>query len=225
MAGKNKKSNSSKINAEKLACKFLNKFPETENEFFGVIEGLGGVAYFERRLVNKGEIPHNHKTNKFISNLSAVQHFVAEKLYEKYNVISPQESPKRGDENAQPAPEGKIYYWDWYEKTKLSYYKEQHDNIICSGCVFSGGEKQMAHSGGGIPCNRINGSMNTLWFRFECDFEKENNHFFPNETLFEALEKKGGEKAIIAYETKKDELRKINFETIKHIDLPIRYKQ
>lgn len=208
--------------AKKLWTAYLPKapYPETELEIFTILEGLGGLLFFEQRLVRKGDITSDEKHEQFLSDLRAIQQHLLNQLFEHHNIIAPEDSPKRSEQAAVPAPEGKKYYWSWYDEIKIQYYKEVHKNIICSGCVFSKGFKDMVQFGGGVPCGVIDGlTKNSLIRRDTCDFETD-DHIL-GLPLLEYMREKKGDKAVSTYQKKQEELKEIQFATIK-VPLPIR---
>ncbi len=185
----------------------LLKNPETEMEYWGVIEGLGGFAWRMNHDLADGRI--EDKTGGVDKDIQEAQELSAKlvsELKEKFGVIPPEECPKlKLGEKAPPAPEGKIYYWDWYQKMKELYWRVDYEKLICGACPFSKGVEEMIRMGGNIPCGRINGSIYQLRPSFQCHF----THFreLTPEQLYGEILKKGGEPALISFKVREAGLK------------------
>ncbi len=114
---------------------------ETEMDIYNLIEGLGGIIWRMDHDSSDGRIELSGNDASFMTAANRFLYLLIQKLKEKYNVIPPDECPHRlreiGDRTPiQPAPKGKIYYWDWYKAVQKEYFKNEYNKIICSACVL-----------------------------------------------------------------------------------------
>lgn len=141
----------------------------SEMDLFLVIEGSGGLIHSTARGIRKENIEET-SGRKDIDELQKLQLDTAKELTEKYGIILPPEGPKRkwnGDySDAPPAPEGKRWYWPWYQEKKQEMLQAEYDSIICSACAFSSGDINELSSR--IPCTAVRGSIYNLNVPFQC---------------------------------------------------------
>jgi len=130
---------------------------------------------------------------------------------EKFGVIHPKDCPKRSFEDIRddvpvpPAPEGKIYYWDWYEKWKRESYSKEYEGLICSACPFSEGLERMMALGGPIPCGKWSGSLYHLHAPYICGLITYQD--WTESQLYVAILTEHGIEALEAFRAKLKELQ------------------
>lgn len=187
----------------------LVKNPETEMEYFEIIEGLGGFAWRMDHDLADGRV--EDKTggmDRDIQDARKISATLVSELKEKFGVIPPKECPKvEPGKKASKAPKGKIYYWDWYEKMKNLSQRIYYEKIICSACPFSGGVKKMIEMGGDIPCRKIHGILYRLGYPFECHLISF-KELTPGQ-LYQEIMKKGGEVALTRFKIKEAGLKAV----------------
>ena len=185
----------------------LLKKPETEMEYYQVIEGLGGFAWRMDHDLADGRIEdETGGIDKDIQDARKISATLVAELKEKFGVIPPEECPKvEPGKEAPPAPKGKIYYWDWYKKMKDLSFRIDYEKIICSACPFCGGVKEMMDRGGSIPCHKINGVLYRLGQPFVCSFVAYKE--LTPEQLYAEILKKGGEVALTRFKIKEAGLK------------------
>ncbi|NQT50123.1 hypothetical protein HQ571_05500 [Candidatus Kuenenbacteria bacterium] len=185
----------------------IKKQPETEMEYWSVIEALGGFIWQMNHSLSHGRIEDpDGGVEKDITSSREIQLRLVSEIVEKFGVIAPQDCPKvEFGEESPPAPEGKIYYWDWYKKMKAESYQTEYDGLICSACPFSEGVERMISLGGQIPCGVFSGSISRLRAPHLCamvtfaDWSEDN--------LRVEMVVNHGEEAFVAFQTRVEELK------------------
>ncbi len=121
----------------------LSKQPETEVEYWRTIESIGGFIYSTRRGINRGHIDDAEGlANQDIIDAQIIQEKLLAEIIEKFGVIHPNDCSKLNPayyNNCPPAPDGKIYYWDWYHKLAREVSLIEYQKLLCSACPFSAG--------------------------------------------------------------------------------------
>lgn len=184
----------------------LEKEPQTEVEYWMIIEALGGYAWAMDHDLADGRIQDpKGEIDKEIEDARQISiRFVLE-LGEKFGVIAPKDCPKvKIGEKPPRAPKGKIYYWNWYEKMKKLVYKIEYEKIICSACPFSTGAKNM---GAHIPCGVFPGILYRLHEPFVCGMITSN--LWTREELLQNIRKGGGEVTIVRFKIKEIGLKSL----------------
>lgn len=97
----------------------LIKNPETQLEYWEIIEELGGLIWHtELNLANeylgKGEYPFDD-----IEDISSITVQMLDEIGEKFSVTRPY-----GDEIPALLP-NQILYWDWYNKCKDEFFQNK----------------------------------------------------------------------------------------------------
>lgn len=184
----------------------LKKHPETEREYWEAIESLGGYIFSTNHGLLRGHIEDpKGKVVKSIEEAKALQQQLAREISEKFGVILYQDYPKfEAGKTLPPAPAGKIYYREWYDKMKREAYSQDYEGLICSACPFSEGLDQMISMGGSIPCGVWSGTINRLRAPHLC--AKVTSSDWTDETLEKEIVRKGGSKALTQFRKKKREL-------------------
>lgn len=141
----------------------LTKHPETELEYWGTIEELGGFMHSMRHGINKGRIEDKDGgVQKDIQEAYNLQTLLVKEIGEKFGVIHPNECPKVEIGQRLPkAPGGKKYYWSWYKKMQARAWGIQYKGMICSACPYSEGLRRMIALGQ-VPCGLWRGYINQL---------------------------------------------------------------
>ncbi|MCK4891433.1 MAG: hypothetical protein KAS78_02075, partial [Candidatus Pacebacteria bacterium] len=114
------------------------KIPElnTEMNIWKVIESLDGYIFYTEHDAADGRISLSSESDKYLQVVKKVSELLVNKLKE-FNVIPPSEySECETRQELPPAPEGKTYYWEWYETMSKEYYTEAYNKILCSACPF-----------------------------------------------------------------------------------------
>ena len=141
----------------------LVKHPETEMEYWQTIEGLGGMAWHLNHDLAHGRIDDpKGLVSEDVHSLGDLSRRLVEEIEEKFGVIPPDKMPKReAGQELPPAPEGKTWYWDWYNQQKLAFHEHEYNGLICSVCPFSTGVEDMARLSE-IPCSLHTGALYKL---------------------------------------------------------------
>ena len=184
----------------------LKKQPETEMEYWTIIEGLGGFAWRMNHDLADGRIEDkNGGIDKDIQEIQKTLARLVSELKDKFGVIPPNECPKIKSGEKQPRPpRGKKYYWDWYKKMKEIFYRIDYEKIICSACPLSKGLKSMISSGN-IPCGPFRGVIYDLRAPYRCGML--NLDHWDEDRLRKEIIKKGGEVAFIRFKIKEAGLK------------------
>jgi hypothetical protein len=151
-------SNNTSFIQQRRECMELAKQPETELEYWGAIENLGGFISSMNRGLSHGRIqdPEGKIASEIVEAGQLSQRLVVE-LGEKFGVIPPQDCPRPDTEGNYPSPpEGKKYYWPWYQEMKNRAWEMEYEGMICSACPFSKGAKALRIS---VPCSKYMGVM------------------------------------------------------------------
>lgn len=170
---------------------------ETELEIWNIIEALGGISWNLNHEVADGRTTITSKQEEFMASAKRVQEHLIKRLETEYGIIPPD-----GAKPDQPAPEGKKYYWDWYEEMQADYFKNEYDKIICSACALhedNGAEKMRIC----VPCDVFNGMIYSLIYPWECamlTFGSSNK--WTEEQLLAEIKAKGGEDSVKRYKQK-----------------------
>ena len=183
----------------------ITKQPITEVDYWEVIEGLGGFIWSTNHGVHHGHIydPHGEVSKEIEEAGQLSVRFLAEAC-EKFGIISPSDYPKVEQGQTLPlAPEGKIYYWDWYKKMKNDWYQRDYDDIICSACPLSEGVQRMIDLGGVVPCSVFRGMIYHLHAPYKCGMLTD----WKKEELYEEILKNSNEETLLKFQNKEKELK------------------
>jgi len=148
----------------------LTKQPVTEMEYWETIETVGGYVWSTNHALSHGRIedPDGEVAASVLKAQGVLEGLVGE-LEGKFGVIHPKNCPKvEIGKQPTPPPEGKTYYWDWYQRMKQESYKAEYDGMICSACPFSEGVEKMVALGGVVPCKVFSGMMYRLTRPYAC---------------------------------------------------------
>jgi hypothetical protein len=132
--------------------------PETELEYWGAIESLGGFIWSTNHGLSHGRIQDPEgKIGKEIVEVGELSLKLVTELGEKFGIIPPQDCPRPDNDGNYPQPpEGKKYYWPWYREMKDRAWEMEYESMICSACPFSKGAKALQIS---VPCSKFAGVM------------------------------------------------------------------
>ncbi|MFH1445621.1 MAG: hypothetical protein ABIF08_04020 [Nanoarchaeota archaeon] len=194
----------SETDTESLKNDWLKKQPKTEMDYWSLIEELGGHIFWSRHDIHRVPEEKRDKVWDFIEGAQRFQEYLVNEIVEKFGVILPKDSPNRYDKNVPPAPEGKIYYWDWYSKMKREFYSKEYEAIICSACPLSDGLDRVIVSGD-IPCSVWRGALFKLTVPYECAMVTTGT--WTEKKLFQKIFKKCGKSAITRFLEKRNSLR------------------
>jgi hypothetical protein len=186
----------------------LQKQPQTEMEYWQCIEGLGGFAWRMNHDLADGRIsdPDGSIDKKIVSAREISTRLVQE-IAEKFNVIPPDQMPKRQvGESLPPAPEGKIYYWDWYHKWQREFYQGLYDKIICSACPMSEGVDRFIGLNQ-IPCSVFPGALYHLRANHQCGMLGIRHGEWTTQRLHSAIFNKCGKEALAIFKAKQAALK------------------
>jgi hypothetical protein len=185
----------------------LQKQPETEMEYWGIIEELGGFIWSMNHGLAHGRIQDSSGgIDRDIQDARRISAQLVSELGEKFGVIPPQDCPKvESGQEPPPAPEGKTYYWDWYKKMKELAHSIDYEKIICSACPFGEGVEKMISLGGMIPCGAFRGSLYKLKVPHICGMLTTN--IWGEEELRQEIVRKGGEIALVRFKIKEAGLK------------------
>ena len=185
----------------------LQKQPETEMEYWGIIEELGRFVWSMNHGLAYGRIQDpSGGIERDIQDARQIAAQLVSELGEKFGVISLQDYPKvEVGQELPKAPEGKTYYWDWYKKMKELAYSIDYEKIICSACPFSEGVERMISFGGIIPCGAFRGSLYKLRVPYICGMLTTN--IWGEEELRQEIVRKGGEVALVRFRIKEAGLK------------------
>jgi len=188
----------------------LTKQPVTEMDYWKLIKVLADIIFYNNYDLTHGNVDGNHKMKVINQRDEAIelQEKIVVELSEKFGVIRSIYYPVvKPGETLPPAPEGKIYYYDWYKKRKLDFYTEEYEKIICSACPLSNGLDEMMNLSGVIPCGATRGSIYHLRVPYQCGMIGT----WSKEELYFEIKKKAGEMAemaLLKFQKKKEELEK-----------------
>lgn len=185
----------------------LTKQPETEMEYWGIIEELGGFIFSMEHNLADGRIQDpSGGIGRDIQDSRQISARLVSELGGKFGVIPPQDYPKvEFGQELPKAPEGKIYYRDWYHKMKKLARSIDYEKIICSACPFSEGIEKMISLGGMIPCGAFVGSLYKLRAPHICGMLTTN--VWGEKELRQEIVHKGGEVALVRFKIKEAGLK------------------
>jgi hypothetical protein len=177
------------------------KQPETEMEYWQCIESVGGFQWRLNHDLADGRIEDpDGSIAKEITRLGEVLIQLVKDVTEKFGVIPLDQTPKTDPgKEPPPAPEGKTYYWDWYEKCKLEFYQGLYDKIICSACPLSKGLNYFIQLNQ-IPCEVFHGALYHLRANHICGML--NYGEWTTQHLHSAIYNKAGRDALATYKAK-----------------------
>jgi hypothetical protein len=185
----------------------LSKQPETEMEYWQFLEGLGGIIWSNIHDISHDLLPKSDAVMNEINEAAELSGHLLAEIGEKFGVIRPGDYPTLKDGEAlPPAPEGKVYYWDWYGKLKHSFYYEIYENLICSACPFSTGLQNMINLGGQIPCGAVSGWFGRLLISHECGMVN-NIHQWSKIELYREIREKSTWRGLQKFKKKEIELK------------------
>ncbi|MFA6594173.1 MAG: hypothetical protein WCT16_02840 [Candidatus Buchananbacteria bacterium] len=139
----------------------LEKEPQIEMEYWEAIASIEERTQSINNDIHRGLYESSPEIIQFLIDAQETIECLVSKLFDKFGVIPPKDCPKvEVGQEMPPAPEGKIYYWDWYEAKEAEAKKQFYDGIICSVCPFSEGIDSMV--GFNIPCGLWKGALYRL---------------------------------------------------------------
>ncbi len=167
----------------------FNKWPETELEYWTMIEELGGFSLGRSYYSIDGGIRNlSREMSKSNQDAYDLQKKLLAEIEEKFGVIPPEKCPN-----------GKIYYWNWYHKIrdyerKVQAWIKKYERNICSSCPFSKGVDYMINHDGQIPCGLVNYAFYYLRTSYAC--RVIDNGRLTKEELYQKMLSEHGEKAV-----------------------------
>ncbi|MBI2474012.1 hypothetical protein HYV70_05680 [Candidatus Uhrbacteria bacterium] len=184
----------------------LKKQPETEMEYWETIESLGGFIWRINHELGHGRIDDpTGELSKEVVSAQKISDSLVRELDEKFGVIHPSDVPPvEMGQKPPPAPEGKIYYWNWYQKMKELAYKADYEKMICSACPFSDGLEKMMRLGGVIPCSLWRGMLYRLTQPYECGMVSFDS--WTQEAIEKKIKREHGDDALATFKKKKEAL-------------------
>ncbi len=186
---------------------------ETEMEYWRAIEDLNDQIWITIRDLTEGFIQDSKgEVTKSIQEKRQEAEQLIIKLGEKFGVIRQRDYPKVKLGQSFPAPpDGKIYYFQWSQKMKKEFHRNNYENIICSACPFSEGVQKMIELDGAVPCAIFPGLLISLSEPSQCAMLKVNG--WDKVRLHKEIIKKTGENAENALDKfleKEWDLRKVS---------------
>ena len=181
---------------------------EEEMNYWKEIEALGGFVWRMNHDLADGRIEDpDGKIDKSIEEAQQRIECLVSEVKEKFGVIPLKDYPKvKSLQSLPPSPEGKTYYWDWYNKMKDIFYKEEYNKLICSACPFSDGVEKFKINI--IPCRINKGIMYSLMEPYICgmiSYEK-----WTEKKLYKKIFDTYGNKELRRFKEKEKELREKN---------------
>lgn len=187
----------------------IMKHPETEMEYWEIIEYLGGFIFGRNHdLSDERILDPDGLIDISISEAKELQSTLTEELSLKFGVIMPKDCPKfTVGEAVPPAPENKIYYRDWYHKMEKQACEVEYEKIICSTCPFSEGIEGMTSLRGTIPCSVFPGVINHLARPFNCAMISSDS--WDEVELYDKVIEASGKEGLVKFLEKEMALKKI----------------
>lgn len=145
----------------------LAKQPETELEYWGGIEHLGGFMWRMNHDLDHGRIEDpDGSIKQDIAAAGELSEKLLVEIGEKFGVLHPSVCPQPDANGNYPTPpEGKQHYWPWYESQKKRAWEIEYENMICSACPFSNGAEALQIS---VPCSQASGVIYQLIAPHRC---------------------------------------------------------
>lgn len=185
----------------------LVKQPETEVEYWEVIEALGGYIWHTNHELGHGRMEPSDEIEKSLQSAGQLSERLVAEIGEKFGVIHPKDCLKvEFGQTPPPAPDGKKYYWDWYKQMKQEIYRKEYEGLICSACPLSDGLERMVALGGVIPCGVWRGMIYRLRVPYQCAMTDHLGNWSETK-LHEEIVKKAGWTAMEQFQRKEDKLR------------------
>jgi hypothetical protein len=182
----------------------LKRHPETELEYWAIIEELGGFIFYLNHDLADGRIQSTPEMEKDIVDARKISKQLVGELRAKFGVVAPEDCPKREYGKKMPdPPSGLKWYWVWYEEMKEKAHKESYNGMICSACPLSEGVEKYI-SLGNVPCGVWSGMIYQLVQPFLCAMAR--SRIWTEKQLLEKIFEKGGQDAVTAFNNKRREL-------------------
>jgi hypothetical protein len=185
----------------------LKKWPETELEYYEIIEGLGGFIWSMNHDLGDGRIEDPEgKIDADIEEARQLSDQLVSELDDKFGVIHPRDCPEREiGEKPPPPPDGKTYYWDWYNRMQRISYEKEYEGLICSACPFSLGVEKMLTTRT-IPCSQFSGSLYRLRPPHCCGMLESACGHWTETFLYDRIFSEHGNDALETFKAKEKEL-------------------
>lgn len=181
--------------------------PDSEMNIWKIMESVGGYIFYTEHDIADGRMESSPATEKHLKLSREVSEMLVKKLKD-FGVIPPNECPVREiGKKLPPAPKGKIYYWDWYEKKNQEYYTEVYEGIICSACPLAE-ENPVKIIQRSIPCSVFPGIAYQLFEPHRCAML--DMYDWKEEKLYQEIRKNGGEDILKRFKQKFWMLKKQN---------------
>lgn len=186
----------------------LTRQPETELEYWAVIEDLGGFTWSINHDIGHGRIKSSPEIARDLLDARNIQELLVSELFVKFGVVHLKDCPRvKFDEKMPEAPSGMKWYWDWYNEMKRKAYELEYNGIICSACPFSKGVEEMIGLGGKIPCGIFKGMLYRLSAPHICAIcEGICGTKWSVDQFYSKILNEHGQKALDAFKVKKEEL-------------------
>jgi hypothetical protein len=192
----------------------LNKWPETELEYWAAIESLGGFMHRMNHGLAHGRIDdESGGVASDIMDAQEIQQKLAAEITEKFGVCHETADGERVGRNGidgewPELPEnGKIWYWQWYEKMKVEAFRPDYEGSVCGACPFAGSLHKFAthHS---HPCEIFPGMLNRLTVPHECAMigDRFGDPLMGEDEFFSQMAEKYGDWAVNGWKSHRDKL-------------------
>ncbi|MDP1833897.1 MAG: hypothetical protein Q8L11_03110 [Candidatus Moranbacteria bacterium] len=182
----------------------LKKWPKTEMGYWRTIEMLEHRIQLDVRDFEDGSRKRTPENEKNLADAREIMEKIISEL-SKFGVIHSKDSQKKGAVN-KSSPEGRMYYQDWCLKMRLEFYSREYRGLLCSACILSDGLDKMVISGA-VPCSVWQAyEFYRLVPPYQCIMTGKNAEWTEDE-LFAAIQKKGGNEAVIRFKKKLEQLK------------------
>ncbi len=146
----------------------LDKEPVTEMEYWQAIKALVDFGWSTSHALADDRIKSTPEAEQDLVNANTIQARLVAEACAKFNVVHPKDVPPLDERGRSPAPEGKIYYGDWYRVKQRQWLSEEYNKQICSACPLSQGLDRFITTNGEIPCSVYPKSMSRLYSEERC---------------------------------------------------------
>lgn len=179
----------------------LEKYPETEFDYWAAIDSLGSFIATIRQGVYRGHLPT--QALKEVESAGKLSQKLVAEIEEKFGILFRPEITHVEPKDGYPAPpEGKRWYWPWYHQMRKDWLASEFNKLICSACPLSGGVEKFDSE---IPCTKHNGSMFELRAPYICGLITYSS--WTREDLLQEIGITGGDDAVQKFLAKEKQLK------------------
>jgi hypothetical protein len=181
--------------------------PLPELRLWERISILAGYIRQQTLKLTKGQAGDSRiKIKQDIREAKELLEKLTDQVCQLFNVVRPKDCPDI-EPGKKPPPAGKVWFWDWYDQMRSTYYRSVYEDTVCSACPFCLGLEEMKKKNGAILCQVSSGPFTFHRIGSPHLCSRVVQGFWTEEELYKQIFARHGNQALNKFRKKAKELR------------------